>query len=181
MARFGSRTGRLKVNEMDQEDRTVLTRRAAELGSGLVILAFGAIIMAGAVENDISWTDLGPSAGMFPFYVGLVIVLASLGVLAQTLLRRDNGETALLTLSQFRRICAFFLPILAYCVVAMGLGLYLASVLYLFAVMRWQGGYRVPLSLVVSVGTMAAFFVIFEWFFQMPLMKGPVESWLGIS
>lgn len=169
-----------EVDGMEQEDKTILTRRMAEFGVALATLVFGIVVMAGAVENDIGWGDLGPSAGTFPFYVGAVVVLASIGVLGQTLLMRREAAVTLLTRGQFKRIAAFFLPIVGYVVLVMVLGLYVASALYLFAVMLWQGRYGVVLSLVVSLGSTAAFFVMFEWCFQMPLLKGPLEAWLGI-
>ena len=52
--------------------------------------------------------------------------------------------------------------------------------LYLFAVMTIQGRFKIPLAALVSIGSAIAFYVVIEVWFQVPLLKGPVEAMLGI-
>jgi hypothetical protein len=47
--------------------------------------------------------------------------------------------------------------------------------------MRWLGKYPWWKVAVVSVGTMVAFFLIFEVWFLVPLPKGPLEEMLGLG
>jgi hypothetical protein len=47
--------------------------------------------------------------------------------------------------------------------------------------MRRLGRYPWVTTLAVSVGVMAAFFLLFEVWFKLPLPKGPLESWLGLD
>lgn len=162
------------------KDKAFLTRRSAEIGTAVATALFGAVVMIGATENPIGWTDLGPSAGLFPFCAGLVVVIASIGTMIQAWLRREDRGVTILTAIQLRRIAIFFLPIVAYVLLVFWLGLYAASALYLLGSMLWQGRYGLPVSMAVSLATTVAIFILFEWCFQMPLVKGPIEAWLGI-
>ena len=47
--------------------------------------------------------------------------------------------------------------------------------------MRWLGKYPWWKLLLVSFGTIAFFYVVFEIWFQVPLPKGPVEALLGLD
>lgn len=164
---------------MQPDDRPLLSRRTAELSLALIAIAAGAIVMLGALENNIGWDASGPEAGYFPFYVGGVIVLAGIGVFGESWFKADRNE-CFVTRRQLARIASFFLPIVGYVIVSFLLGLYVGSALYLFAVMWWQGKYGILRSAALSIAVSLAFFVLFEWCFQMPLLKGPLEAALGI-
>ncbi len=47
--------------------------------------------------------------------------------------------------------------------------------------MRWLGKYRWWAVALVSVGTMVAFYLVFENWFKVPLPKGPLENLLGLD
>lgn len=164
---------------MQSDDRPLVSRRTAELSLALLAIAAGVIVMLGALENNIGWDASGPEAGYFPFYVGCVIVLAGIGVFGEALFKGDRGE-CFVTRRQVARIASFFLPIVGYVIVSVLLGLYVGSALYLCAVMWLQGKYGLFRSAALSIGVSFAFFVLFEWCFQMPLLKGPLEAALGI-
>lgn len=164
---------------MQPDDRPLLSRRTAELSLALIAVLAGAVVMWGALENNIGWDASGPEAGYFPFYVGGVIVLAGLAVLAEAWFKADR-DACFVTRRQLSRLAWFFLPIVAYVILSVMLGLYVGSALYLFAVMWLQGKYGVLRSAALSLAVSLAFFVLFEWCFQMPLLKGPLEAALGI-
>jgi hypothetical protein len=159
----------------------VLSRFALEVATAVAPAIFGIVIIVGALEFGIGWGDAGPEAGYFPFYVGLLIVLGSIGVAGQALLFHRAPPLPFLDAAQARRVAAFFLPIVLFVTASLFLGLYLATALYLAAVMHVQGGYRLAIALAVGVGTAMLFFVLFELWFQVPLLKGPLEAWLGIA
>jgi hypothetical protein len=163
----------------DPADRAILSRFMLEVFTALVLAGVGIGVVFGAVEYDIGWDEAGPQPGYFPFRIGLIMTAASLGVLVQAFLGRRSGEI-FLTRQRLTRVAAFFLPVAAFVVGAVFLGLYVAMVLYLFAVMLIQGGYRWPVSAAVSLGVTAFFFVLFEWWFTVPLLKGPLEALIGI-
>lgn len=172
---------------MQQHDpsagRTLVTHRALEIVAALLALAFGASIALGALEYNVGWGERGPEPGYFPFWMGVVVMIGALGALFEALLsRRIAGQPAAINADQARRIAVFLLPMLGFLIVTVvfKLGLYVGMVLYLLTVMLWQGAYRLPAAVAVSFGTAIVFFMMFEWWLKVPLMRGPVEAWLGI-
>lgn len=156
-----------------------VSRRTAEIATGLVTGALGVAVAVGALDYGVRWGDAGPEAGMFPFYVGLLIVAGSLGNIVQVLVQRRAPELFLDGL-QARRIGSFFLPIALFVLASLWLGLYVSTALYLAAVMRIQGGYRLVVSVAAGIGMAVFFFVVLEIWFKVALLKGPLEAALGI-
>jgi hypothetical protein len=159
--------------------RAHVSRFAAETATALVTLALGAAIVVGAREYGTGWTASGPQPGTFPFCVGIIVVAASIGNLVAAWRRRRAGAL-FIDATQARRIAAFALPMLAFVALALTLGFYVATAIYLAAVMRFQGGYRWLTAIAVAVGTSAFFFLLLELWFKVPLLKGPLEAALRV-
>ena len=156
-----------------------VSRRTAEIATGLVTGGLGVAVAMGAREHGVRWGDAGPEAGMFPFYVGLLIVAGSLGNIVLAIVPRRAPELFLDGL-QAGRIASFFLPIALFVLGSLWLGLYVATALYLAVVMRIQGGYRLIVSVAAGIGMAVFFFVVLEIWFKVALLKGPLEAALGI-
>ena len=161
-------------------EQTLISLYGLQIAASLGTLAFGAFIVAGAIEYDIGWGERGPDPGYAPFWMGLLVIVGSLGTLVETVIRRPHAAVPALTRAQGVRVTMFVLPMLGFLLVTSYLGLYVAMVAYLLVVMIWQGGYRLPMALLVSTGTALVFFVLFDKWLKVPLMKGPLEAWLGI-
>lgn len=158
----------------------LLSRFTMEVATSCFTLAVGAIVTIGSLEFGTGWGDSGPQPGYFPFYVGLIVILASLGVLIQAFVVHRKRNDSFLTREQGTRILSFFVPMLAFVVLSIPLGLYVALTLYLAGVMTVQGGYRPVKAFAIGIAAALVFYVVFEIWFQVPLMKGPLEAWLGI-
>jgi len=156
-----------------------VTRLAAEVFGALLTLALSVAIALGARGDGIGWTAGGPEAGTFPFYVGVIVGVASLGNLVVAFRRADRA-TIFLDAVKAQRIAAFGIPLLLFVGASVLLGFYVATILYLTGVMRVQGRYRWITSIAVAFGCAAFFFVVLEVWFKVPLLKGPLESMLGI-
>lgn len=172
---------------MEQQEtsasRTLVTRRALEVVAALFAFAFGTTIILGALEYHVGWGDRGPEPGYFPFWMGLIVVVGSIGALFEALLSRRHADAPVaINADQARRIVTFLLPMVGFLALALvfKLGLYVAMVAYVLTVMLWQGRYRLPAALAVSLGTAAAFYFMFELWLHVPLMKGPIEAWFGL-
>ena len=61
------------------------------------------------------------------------------------------------------------------------IGIYVASAMFIAFFMRWLGKYAWWKVAAVSIGTVVAFFFIFEIWFKVPLPKGPLEALLGLD
>jgi hypothetical protein len=164
----------------DAADPVLVTRRTLALFAALLTLAFGSAIILGAQEFSVGWGERGPEPGYFPFWIGCVIVVGSIATLAQAFLNKVDGQHAAITQGQARRASAFLLPVIGFVALTHLFGIYVASIVYLFATMVFQGGYSLLLSSTVSVGTAIALYAMFDKWLKVPLAKGPLEAWLGI-
>ena len=158
----------------------VLSRLTMEIAVALVTALAGAIVCYGSIEIGTGWGDAGPEPGYFPFYIGLFIIIASVAVLIETVIKQRRHQQIFLTREQGHRILTFFLPMFAFVAVSMVLGLYVSLALYLFGTMTIQGKYPISKALAVCLGTVVIFYFVFEKWFQVPLLKGPLEALLNI-
>ncbi|CAL8969240.1 hypothetical protein RHODGE_RHODGE_02724 [Rhodoplanes serenus] len=157
------------------------SRFHAELATALGTAAFGAVVVAGAIEYGIGWDSAGPEPGAFPFYVGLLIILASLANGVQAIAHHRALATAgFLDGPHARRVLIFVALSVVFVILATLLGLYVAAVLYVAAAAWWQGGYRPWIGAACGIATALFFYVVLEKAFQVPLLKGPLEAALGI-
>jgi hypothetical protein len=161
-------------------DRALVSRTTMEVATALATGAAGAAVMWGAVEHDIGWGDSGPAAGYFPFRIGALVVLGSLANIVLAFWRRREEASVFLTREQGGRVLSFGLPILGFVILSLYLGLYVGTFLYLVFVMVVQGGYRLLFAIGLAFAVVVAMRLIFPIWFKVPLLTGPLESWLGL-
>lgn len=166
---------------MRDGDRLFLTRFSVELVFSALVIVAGLVILAGGATLGWRWTEAGPPSGYAPFYLGLILVLAGLGLAASTITARKAMRSAtFLTRSGAREVLALFGPIAGLVIGAQVLGIYVAGLLYLFATIRFQARTSTLRAAAIAIASVALFFVMFEVWFRIPLAKGPVESYLGL-
>jgi hypothetical protein len=161
-------------------ERALVSRTTMEVATALATCGLGGAVMWGAIEHDIGWGDSGPAAGYFPFRIGVLIVLGSLANLVLAIWRRKEEGSLFLTRERGKRVLSFGLPILAFVIISLWLGLYVGAILYLFFVMVFQGGYRPLVAIGVALATAAVMRLIFPMWFKVPLLTGPLEAMLGL-
>lgn len=139
----------------------------------------GAVTAFGSLELGVGW-DNGPEPGYFPFYIGLLLILASIGNAVLTIVKMRGSAEIFIEREQVMRLAGFFAPMVAFVAVTVFLGLYVGAILYLFFVAWRQGKYNPVISLLLGIGFAVALYVVFELVFKVPLHKGPLEHMLGI-
>lgn len=153
---------------------------AAAAGTGLL----GLVAVLGASELGYEWRESGPQSGYFPFYVGLILIAASLWNVLAALARhrraQAQAEEPFLDGERLRRLGGFVGTMFVFVVATLLLGIYVGSAGYITWSAWRQGGYRLPLALALGLGFSVALYLIFEVAFLMPLLKGPIEPLLGI-
>ena len=117
----------------------MISRYTAEIGTATLTAGLGLAAVVGALEFGIGWGDAGPEPGAFPFYIGLLVIAASAGTLIQAIVGRGGLQSVFIHREEAKRVASFFLPMLAFVVVARLLGLYVATALYISFVMWVQG------------------------------------------
>ena len=166
-----------------QQDRAVGSVRMWEAIVAAGFLIFGAVVVWDSRRLGAEWASDGPQAGYFPFYIGVLICIASVVNLLTALNAGAAGRKAFVYWGQLRMVLIVMIPCAVYVALianpVYSLGIYEASALYIAAFMRHLGKYGWPKVIGVSIGTMLVFFVMFEIWFQVPLPKGPIESLFG--
>ena len=153
-------------------------QRLVETVVALFIGALGVIAMIGSLQVGIGWGAEGPKSGFFPFWVGLIIVLASVRnfwralEIAPARLFAEWGQIA-----QVRKVV---IPMVIYVALVPFLGIYVSSALLIAGFMRWLGRYGWLMTLVISIALPILIYFTFEDWFLVPLPKGPLEDWLGL-
>lgn len=154
------------------------SHRAVEVSVALFIAALGVIAVVGSMQIGSGWGADGPQAGFFPFYIGLIIVIACAVNLAKIFMTPDDGEV-FANWTQLRQVASVVVPTAVYVFVIPQIGIYVASALLIAVFMRWIGHYRWSVVAAISVAVPIFTFFMFEIWFLVPLPKGAVERMLG--
>jgi putative tricarboxylic transport membrane protein len=165
----------------EQGDRPAFGQKSAEIVVAAVFLLLGGIVIFDSIRLGARWAEDGPQAGYFPFYIGLLVCIASAINLVHAVIGKKDAGRAFVGVQQLKMVLAVLIPASIYVALIVWTGIYAASVLFIAFFMRWLGKYAWWKVAAVSVGTMAVFFLIFESWFKVPLPKGPLENLLGLG
>jgi len=168
---------------MSQEpaERAAFSLRSAEIGIALVFLALAALVIFDSVRQGARWLEEGPQPGYFPFYLGVIIAVASAVTLVRGLLLPAEKNKAFVQVGQLKLVLSVLVPSAVYVALVGWIGIYVSAVLFVALFMRWLGKYPWWKVGAVSVGHSIALFLIFEVWFLVPLPKGPLERLLGVG
>ena len=143
---------------------------------------FGAIVITDSVRLGTGWQEVhGPRPGYFPFYIGLIICIASIVNIVLALRVPAAENKTFVETGQLKMVLTVLIPTAIYAALVIWIGIYLSSVLFIGFFMRWLGKYPWWKVGLVSVITVVVFYFIFEMWFKVPLPKGPLETLLGIN
>ena len=157
-----------------------LRTRWAELMVALLLVAIGAVVIIDSLRVGVSWGDDGPKAGYFPHFVGWILAIAGAWIVFQTLRNwRGRAQEVFVTFARLQPVLTVLIPTIAYVALIAGVGIYVASAVYITAFMIWQGKFAVWKALLVGIAVPVAVFLLFEVWFLVPLPKGPLEHLLG--
>jgi putative tricarboxylic transport membrane protein len=157
----------------------VTDTRVAEVVVSLLLIVLALVLGFDNWRTGISWDSTGPQAGYFPFYLSVILGLASLYGLAATLLAPKEATETFVTRAQLRRVMAVFVPTLLFCLATQYLGMYVASFLLIAIFMRIVGRIALWKSLLTAFLFTAIMFVTFDIAFDVIMPKGPLEAAFG--
>lgn len=164
--------------ETDTSEHTVSTR-TMDIIVALIFMGLAALVMADSWRIGARWASDGPEAGYFPFYVGLIMFLSSLGTLAMNIFTKTPDRSNFVDREQLGSVLKVLVPTIVYVVLINFIGIYIASMIFIAFFMWWLGKYSPAVILPVAIGVPAVLFVMFEIWFLVPLPKGPIETALG--
>jgi putative tricarboxylic transport membrane protein len=166
-----------ETREAVERSATAITVRTMEIVAGIFFAALSILAIWSNYQLGAGWAEDGPEAGYFPFRLGLVILVASVAVMVQAILKNDRS--AFIEKAQLRLVGTVLVPLVVYVAAIQGIGIYVASALFIGIFMMAIGKFSWWKSLVVGVGTSLVLFWTFEIAFQVPLPKGPLEHFFG--
>ena len=163
--------------QQETSESSAASTRALEIITAIFFIAIGSIVMWDSSRTGAGWGADGPQSGYFPYYIGLLMNIAS--AVNLLLAFKSSKEESFVSRLELKLVLAIFLPCLVFIAVMQWVGLYVASVVFIAAFMRWQGNFSWLKSALTSLIVVATLFVMFEIWFKVPLIKGPLEAALG--
>ncbi len=155
--------------------------RKADGVCALVLVAIGTLAVFDARRYGVfGWGPAGPESGLYPFLLGLGIMVGSLITLGQTLLRSRSAAPDELFIPRggLKPVLSVAIPAAGMVFLMQFIGLYLAAGLYLAVYMRWIGKHRWITVLAVSILLPLSGYLIFEKWFLIPLPEGSLTGHL---
>ena len=151
-----------------------------EIVVALLFIVAAAVVITDSVRVGTTWGPDGPRAGYFPFYIGCILAITGAGIVIQALRHwKTLAAETFVTRGELKPVLTMLWPTIVYVALIVLLGIYVASAIYIGTFMLWQGKYKWPSALAVSLGVPIATFLMFEIWFLVPLPKGPLEHLLG--
>jgi len=145
--------------------------------TAILFLVFGITVMVGSLKLGASWGADGPEAGYFPFYISLIILLSSTVTLYQAAIVNKKKKTeSFVDREPLKQVMAVLIPAIVFVLGVQLIGIYVSSALYIAIFMVWLGKYAIWKAVAVSIGVSIALYLMFEFWFQVPLPHG---SWIN--
>jgi len=153
--------------------------RTMDVIVAVLFMATAALVMWDSHRIGSGWSPTGPEAGYFPFYVALIMFIASAITLVKSLFTKAPELGTFVERTQLKSVLRVFIPSAIYVCAIPFIGIYVASAIYIGFFMVYLGKYKAWIVLPVSIGVPLFLFVMFEIWFLVPLPKGPLENFLG--
>jgi putative tricarboxylic transport membrane protein len=151
--------------------------RTADIVVASLLLGLGVLVLRDSVRMGIGWGSDGPEGGFVPFWLAAILIFSCAIIIAHA--ARRTSDKRFVTGKQIARVLQVLAPAAAMIVLTPYLGLYVATVLYMSAYMRWGGRHSWKFSIALPLSFAVLLFLVFERWFLVPLPKGPLEAWLG--
>jgi hypothetical protein len=161
--------------------RSAFSVKTAELAVAAGFFALGAVVVYDSVRLGARWAADGPQPGYFPFYVGLIVCIASAVTAFFALRMPAEKNGSFVEVGQLKLVLAVLVPSAIFVALVGWLGIYVSGALFVGFFMRWLGKYPWWKVLAVALGNSVVFYLIFEVWFLVPLPKGPLEALLGLD
>ena len=167
----------MSENTNNSNQDSVISVRAMDIITSTLFLVLGVVVMVGSLKLGASWGSDGPEAGYFPFYISLIFMLSSTVTLYQAaVVDKNKKKVSFVDRESFKQVMAVLLPAIVFVLGVQLIGIFVSSVIYIAIFMVWLGKYPIWKAVAVSVGVSVALYLMFEFWFQVPLPHG---SWIN--
>lgn len=140
------------------------------------LMVFSAYLMWHATVLPIGWEgSSGPGGGAFPFWLSLIMLLASGGVLLRSFVAPGDRETPFFDPDMIRSVAVVCVVLLITIAAMQYLGTYIALMGFLLWYLRIFGGHGWVLTASITLITPVFLFFFFEVTLKILLPKGVTE------
>ncbi|MBI5199821.1 MAG: tripartite tricarboxylate transporter TctB family protein [Nitrospirae bacterium] len=156
--------------------------RKADVITALIILIIGILVVYDGVRlGVIGWGAAGPMSGLYPFLLGMGLVIGSLVVMGRVFIisRKSMSNEPFIRKGGLRNVLYVAIPAALMVALTEFIGLYIAAGLYLALYMRWIGKHRWITVLAVSILLPLISSFVFDKYFLIPLPNGRLRGLLG--
>lgn len=164
----------MSIPDTEVDDRPVVSRRTVDIAVSILLLVASIFLAQDNWSIGAGWAPDGPQAGYFPFYLCVLLGLASLYGVFSALRERD--EEAFVTRGQLRRVLQVAIPSALFVLCIEFLGIYVASFLLIIGFMTVLGKSSLLASVITAAVFVVLMFYVFEVQFTVLLPKGPLET-----
>lgn len=161
-----------KENEVQRQG--VATYKVEAVVAFLIFI-LGITVSTGSWKLGSGWTSDGPGAGYFPFYIGILLCIAGMGVMYQSLFGKSKNIDIFVDNEQLKLVLSVFIPACVYVLAVQFLGMYVASAVYIALFMIILGKFSKVKSILTATAVVVLFFLMFEVWFRVPLFKGKFD------
>ena len=178
-------------DESHADEPTLVSSRSLDMLVALLFLFGAAIGLYDGARIGFGWREDGPAPAFFPFWIAVGMGVASLINLARAIGDQAAGDDTFVSIPAFGRVLTVLLPSLGFIaliggisagpVELPGLGIYVASAIFISGFMLMVGRENPFKAIAIGVAVPVVTFMMFERWFLVPLPKGPLESVLGLG
>jgi putative tricarboxylic transport membrane protein len=117
------------------------TVHAVEVGTAVVLISLGGVIIYDALRLGPGWGEQGPQPGFFPFVLATMMIIGTAGVLYTTF-RKPNRRTFFEVDQEVVDLLKVGIPVAVAVFAIRWLGIYATAGIYLGFFMAWYGKFR---------------------------------------
>ena len=161
-----------------RSENTVSTR-FMEMFVALAFMIVAFVVMIDSWRVGAGWAFDGPEAGYFPFYIGLIMFIASAVTFGVHAFSGAANPSNFVERSALWMVLKILAPTIVFVFLIGYLGLYVAAGLFIILFMCWLGRFSLVKAIPVGIIIPLILFWMFEIAFLIPLPKGPLEAALG--
>ena len=148
-----------------------------DFASSIFLVLLGFFLISQSRHYSV-WGRSGPQAGFFPLVIGIIIVGFSLIVLIQSFVsdQAQGKEQLKDSLGSFR-VASYALSMLLYGSLMTTLGFFLATLLFLFLILKYGEGQGWKITIIFGLATTIASYLLFNRWLGVPLPLGFMKGW----
>ena len=146
--------------------------RSADRVTAALLLAFAVAFSVGALKNYSWWGSGGPGSAFMPFWLGVVMALLALMMLARSLKEKDPGPAWFPRGEGLRDMLVVLAATVAFVALLKITGMIIGTALYLAFLVRYLGRHRWWVTVAIALAAALFNWLVFVHWLRVPMPEG---------